>query len=319
MRLSVIVPVYNGEQTLPACLQALREALVEGVEVLFVDDGSTDRTGALIDAAGFRRVSTPGRSGPAAARNLGVQESSGELIFFTDADVQVQPGTLQRVLEVFDTDPGLAALFGSYASTTPAPGFFSDYKNLTHHWTHQNAREQARSFWSGCGAVRRQVFEAVGGFDTQSYDGPQIEDIEFGERMATAGHPIRIVKDLQVFHHKVYDARSLFQSDAYNRALPWTLLMLRTGRNHRDLNTKRRDAVGLALAWVLPASMLFPPAGAVLGAAYVACNLRLLAFLLRQRGPAYAAKGLGARWLYHLAGGVGLGMGVAHHARSKLR
>jgi glycosyltransferase involved in cell wall biosynthesis len=313
----VVVPVYNGASTLGPCLQALRAAVFEGVEVLFVDDGSTDETASMIERAGFRSVATPRQSGPAVARNLGVEETRAPLLFFTDADVEVGPDTLRRVVELFEADPGLDALFGSYASTTPAEGFLSDYKNLTHHWTHQNARERAGSFWTGCGAVRREVFEAMGGFDV-SYDGPQIEDIELGVRMAEAGHAIRVVKDLQVVHHKHYDLAGLFRSDAYNRALPWTLLMLRSGNNNRDLNTKRRDALGLAAAWLLPASLLFPPATAAVGGVYLACNARLLAYLLRERGPAYALKGLGARWLYHLAGGVGLGLALVHHGRARL-
>ncbi len=310
------MPVYNGSSTLGPCLTALRAAVFEGVEVLFVDDGSTDETAAMIEQAGFRRLATPRRSGPAAARNLGVAHSRAPLLFFTDADVEVAPNTLRRVVELFEADPGMDALFGSYAATTPAAGFFSDYKNLTHHWTHQNAREQASSFWTGCGGVRRPVFEAMGGFDV-SYDGPQIEDIELGVRMAEAGHRIRVIKDLQVFHHKHYDLAGLFRSDAFNRALPWTLLMLRSGTNNRDLNTKRRDAVGLATAWALPASLLFPPATVALGGVYVACNARLLAYLLRERGSGWALKGLGARWLYHIAGGVGLGLALAHTARAR--
>jgi len=72
-----------------------------------------------------------------------------------DADVTLQPDGAARVLKAFDQSPSLAALFGSYDDSPRASNFLSQYKNLFHHYVHQNAHERAFTFWSGCGAIRR--------------------------------------------------------------------------------------------------------------------------------------------------------------------
>lgn len=77
--------------------------------------------------------------------------------------VGVHPETLGEVVQVFEEDPALDALFKSYDKSPAAPNLLSQYRNLLHHWTHQQAREEASTFWAGvAGAVRRSVFVAHG-------------------------------------------------------------------------------------------------------------------------------------------------------------
>ena len=56
-------------------------------------------------------------------------------------------------------------MFGSYDDTPEAPDFISQYRNLLHHYTHQRAKREAKTFWTGCGAVRKEVFSELKGFD----------------------------------------------------------------------------------------------------------------------------------------------------------
>ncbi|MBI2467114.1 MAG: glycosyltransferase family 2 protein [Candidatus Rokubacteria bacterium] len=90
---SVVIPAYDAEATLPACLAALaRQSLApERFEVIVVDDGSTDATAQVAERAGVRVVRLPANAGPAAARNRGAQAARGEVLVFTDADCEPTP------------------------------------------------------------------------------------------------------------------------------------------------------------------------------------------------------------------------------------
>src|SRR5439155_18197341 len=114
---------------------------------------------------------------PAVARNLAAGEARGAVLFFVDADVRLAPDAVARVQTEFQSDPGLAALFGSYDQLPAAPNFISQYKNLLHHFVHQDSADEGTSFWAGCGAIRRDIFASLGGFNT-GYRRPSIEDIE---------------------------------------------------------------------------------------------------------------------------------------------
>ena len=122
-----------------------------------------------------------------------------------------------RIAAAFQASPNLAALFGSYDDEPFESNFLSQYKNLFHHYVHQTAKVDASTFWSGCGAIRREVFLAIGGFE-ENYRRPTIEDIELGYRLKKTGHRIRLLKELQVKHLKRWEI--LRQSIAHRLPLP---------------------------------------------------------------------------------------------------
>ena len=113
----------------------------------------------------------------------------------------VRSDTIARIRRRFEMDPRLDALIGSYDDEPASAGFASQYKNLLHHFVHQHGREEAATFWTGCGAIRREVFAAAGGFD-ESYTRPCIEDIELGHRLRQRGRRIVLDPALQVKHLK---------------------------------------------------------------------------------------------------------------------
>src|SRR4051794_21426577 len=100
IRYSVIVPAYNAEATLGACLRALLDQTLApaAYEVIVVDDGSTDTTARV--AARFPvSVLRQAHAGPAAARNQGARAARGEILAFTDADCEPVPAWLGRIVE----------------------------------------------------------------------------------------------------------------------------------------------------------------------------------------------------------------------------
>ena len=85
--------------------------------------------------------------------------------------------TLASVAEDFTENPDIAAVFGSYDDEPAEKNFLSQYKNLVHHYVHQQSSSEAVTFWAGCGAIRKEIFFSVGGFDGKKYaqDGNAIQ------------------------------------------------------------------------------------------------------------------------------------------------
>lgn len=246
---SVIVPVYNGETELVRCLEALRNSAVAPLEVLVVDDGSTDGSREVAERFGARVLSTGRKAGPARARNLGARQARGEVLFFLDADVMAQADAVGRVQTAFDSDRHVDALIGSYDDDPAERDFLSQYKNLMHCFVHQTGQEQASTFWSGCGAIRRDVFLAHSGFD-ESYARPAIEDIELGYRLFQSGRRMVLDKDLRVKHLKRWTFWNLLKTDILDRGIPWTELILRDRNMPNDLNLQLSQRISVALAFL---------------------------------------------------------------------
>jgi GT2 family glycosyltransferase len=249
MQTSVIIPVYNSAADLNRCLTALETCERSPFECIVVDDGSDDDSALVAERHGARVIRLPARSGPAVARNRGAAAAGGDLLFFIDADVCVGVSALETIERVF-SDPGVAAVMGSYDDQPADPGFVSQYKNLSHHYVHQRSQEEASTFWSGCGAVRREVFVELGGFD-EGYGQPCIEDIELGYRMRARGHAIRLEKQLLVTHLKRWTLPGLVRTDIFQRGVPWILLMLRDRHMVNDLNLTWHSRVGTVLTYAL--------------------------------------------------------------------
>jgi glycosyltransferase involved in cell wall biosynthesis len=305
--LTVVVPVLDGADTLGTCLQDLRGSSFTDWELIVVDDGSTDGSREIAAAAGAKVLQTAGRQGPGAARNLGARQAHGEVLFFIDADCSAGPDTLARAVEILHREPQLEALFGSYDEAPSAPGLVARYKNLQHHFVHQQGSEQATTFWAGCGAIRRSVFEQLGGFDTERYGRPCIEDIELGHRLVEIGGQIRLAKDVQVKHHKAWTLGGVLRSDLVDRGIPWTLLLLEEGPSQKGLNLDFRGrcsvvlsllvGLGLVLALVWPRTLLIS-----LGAGLVLLwlNAGFYRLLARKGGVKLLMGGIVLHWLYQL-------------------
>ena len=215
-----------------------------------VDDGSTDDTVAVAQSFGARVLRTEKRSGPARARNIGAHAAGGTILYFIDADVCVYPNTLARVLDDFQQDPELAALIGSYDSSPSKQDFLSQYKNLMHCFVHQSSRRQACTFWSGCGAILKNIFLEHSGFD-ESYQRPAIEDIELGYRLFRAKRKLILDSRLQVKHQKAWSFFGLVKTDIMDRGIPWTELILRDRHLPNDLNLHLSQRVSTALMFIL--------------------------------------------------------------------
>ena len=328
-RISVIVPVRNGRTHLPRCLEALSRSEYADFEVIVVNDCSTDSTPQIAEHYGAPCIGTSRTMGPGGARNLGARHAKGEILAFIDADVVLPPEALRLIDEDFRRESELAAVFGSYDDVPAWTTFVSQYKNLMHHYVHQSSKESAATFWAGCGAIRKAVFEEFGGFDGATYTAPSIEDIALGLELTRRGRRIRLDKGLKVKHLKRWTWRNLLRADIFLRAVPWTRLILNTRHLPRDLNltyASRASSllvgllvgfcvllllIGGGLIRIRPVAVLaFIP---FIGILLLLLNWDVYRFFVRKRGWWFAARAVLAHWFYYLYSGFTFFLCTAIH------
>lgn len=293
-RLSIIVPTLNAGSYIKECLGMLLSQQDNKMEIIVVDDASDDNTAELAVSMGVKVYPLETHSGPSVARNLGAKKAKGEILFFIDSDVVIHPGGLQRVCDFFGANPDVSAVFGSYDTTPMEEGVVTQYRNLLHHFVHQKGRKEASTFWSGCGAVRRSVFNELCGFNEIDY--PMcIEDIEFGYRLRHANHKVVLDRNLLCTHMKRWTFLKTFKTDVFCRAIPWTRLNLIRNVSPNDLNIKHSQKISVVLTALSLVGLLlsyFDPWG-LLGVvclvfAIVLLNSSLFLFFWRRRGFVFA-------------------------------
>ena len=291
--LTAVIPATNDPPTLTACLASIAAAEVPPEQVVVVTDGN----------------------GPAAARNAGVEDATGDVIVFVDADVLPHEDAFSRIREAFDADAELTALFGSYDDSPADPGVVSQFRNLLHHHVHQQGAGEATTFWAGLGAVRADAFRAAGGFDAERYALPSVEDIDLGTRLTADGGRIVLDPLLQGTHLKRWTIADMVRTDFWQRGVPWVELVLRHQSGATALNLGWRHRVSAAAAVVSALSLLRGrPGTAVAGLALLAAlNVELYELLLRKQGPARAAAGAGLHAVHHVTGALAVPVGVARH------
>jgi len=299
MRLTAIVPATDRPEHVERVVAAIRAAEAPPDEVIVVDEAP--------------------RPGPAAARNLGAENADADVLVFVDSDVLPHHDAFRRIRDAFADEPKLAALFGSYDDSPPAPGAVSGFRNLLHHFVHQQSGGEATTFWAGLGAIRRDAFVRAGGFDAERYAVPSIEDIELGMRLVGAGERLRLDPALQGTHLKRWTLAGMLRTDLHGRGVPWVALLARESAAPTGLNLGWRHRLSAAASILLVSSLATrrPRQAALAVGALVALNAQFYGLLLRRRGPVEATLGVGLHALHHLTGAAAVPLGLLEHARER--
>ena len=215
--------------------------------------------------------------------------------------------------------PHLTALFGSYDDTPGDPGTVSQFRNLLHYYVHQEGAGPATTFWAGLGAVRTGAFREAGGFDAARYPLPSVEDIDLGTRLTAAGGRIVLDPALQATHLKEWTLSGMIRTDFWQRGVPWTELVLRSGTAGAALNLGWRHRMSALVSVAVAVSLLRGRRGAALGgfAALAALNAPFYELLLRRRGPVEATLGVGLHAVHHVTGALSVPVGIARHLRDR--
>jgi glycosyltransferase involved in cell wall biosynthesis len=189
---SVVIPVYNGGRRLPEAVASVERQVYRPIEVIVVDDGSTDDTPDVIRGLGNRvRAIRQENSGPAAARNRGLAAAEGEIIGFLDCDDLWPDGRLHGMVGRLRDDPSLDVVLGRTRFVSE-----SGYLSPELRWEDREERTIVIPH-VGCAVYRRSAFDTAGRFDESLRFS---EDQDWYLRAREVGLQIRIIPDVTLVY-----------------------------------------------------------------------------------------------------------------------
>ncbi|MCY3749163.1 MAG: glycosyltransferase family A protein [Chloroflexi bacterium] len=232
---SFVVPAYNEAHHVADILESIRRQSHQRVELIFVDDGSSDGTLDRVTAlANPRRLSTvrhPHPRGVAAARNSGARIAAGDVLVFMDADLTLPYDFAARILAHYVAGADYLLVGSRLADRLCAPSRYlqSEYELVM---AQPELQRSSQAF-----SVRTQALRAVGSFRE---DLPRGDDSEFGERMMAAGYRRVEDRSIQVVH---------------DRPRSWRAFLALQRRRGRNFAYSRRNRRGHGLVHLLAAAL----------------------------------------------------------------
>jgi glycosyltransferase involved in cell wall biosynthesis len=301
--ISVVIPVYNSGADLERCLDALLRNSLGEVEVIVVDDASTDgcadRVAAMVSEAGGRLqlLRLEKRSGPAAARNEGLLRARHKYLFFLDSDVVLPSFALDRIRETLDLyshRDDVGGVLGTYSEEGPWKDAITNFKNLYTCFLYRITETRSPFLHTAVFCVRREVLEAVGGFDASL---ATAEDFHLGVALGSRGYRFIIDRKIRGVHLKKYTLAGVLKED-WRRIRDLSSIRLTPGERRFSYRAHRPTRL---LSVLLPAPLvvllvagIWVPV-AFLGALaalvlFLVANFGFLRYCLKVRGLAFSAK-----------------------------
>jgi glycosyltransferase involved in cell wall biosynthesis len=293
-------------------LEALLGSTRPPCEIVVVDDASQDSSVEIAVAMGVRVIRSCPQKGVSSARNLGASQTCSPILVFVDCDIVIHSNGLERIANFLSENSEYSAVFGSYDSEPAVRTSVSQYRNLLHHFTHQEAQPNAETFWGGIGAVRRQPFNSIGGFRSEK-DG--LEDVDFGLRLTDAGHRIALDRQLLGTHHKHWSLFEMIRTDIFKRAKIWASVVLERRQFTNSLNTSTINKIGVlsaglflgstALSLVLAEFIYIALASLLVN---IISNFRVYKNFALVRGPLFVLLVIPLHLVHQLCAGLGFAL-----------
>jgi len=316
--LSIITPIYNSTGTMKQYLDAVFASSYKDFELIIIDDESDDNPQELIKDYKATYLRLDKRGGSARARNKGAGLAKGTILLFVDPDVIIRPDTLERIVGVFEDHAEVSGLICSYDDSPGSKKLISQFKFLHHHFIHSQGGEYADSFWTGCGAIKKTVFDESGGFDTDFLNDPNtINDIELGYRLKHKGHRIYNAKHIQVKHLKELGFIEWIYTDIFNRGLPWMKIMLARKDFSFKLNVNSNSTLSVISVWATVGlcglaflNKIFFIIALVTFGVFLISNYKIFNFFVIKRGYLFSIVSVPLLFIYYLYCGLCAIIGV---------
>jgi glycosyltransferase involved in cell wall biosynthesis len=321
--LSVIIPAHEHPATLERCLSALSSAATDDLECIVIDDASPFDISSVVARFPVKSIRFETRKGCSVSRNAGAAMAGAPWLLFLDADCLITSSALDEIKRIIQSRPEEVAFFGSYDDQPSDPSAVSQFRNLLHHHFHQTGPALITTFWTGCGAIRKDIFLAMEGFDPVDTG---IRDIDLGYRLTRAGYQIRLYPHIQVKHLKRWTLRKMIVADITKRGMPWASLLFQYGLKERNLNLQTSQKIAAAgVVFVLCGWLLSFWKGAFLWlglfgfALFLGLNVPVLKMFASKRGVRFLVWAIPLLAVYYLSGIAGLMLGTLDYWVRRLR
>ncbi|QSB12894.1 glycosyltransferase family 2 protein [Natronosporangium hydrolyticum] len=301
---SVVIPSFNTARTIGLCLESVLAQTYPDIEVVVVDDASTDATAEIAERYGCLVIRRSRNQGPAVSRNRGIAASSGEIVFFLDSDVALAPDAVENAVRVLTENPSYGAVWGIYgARPLVDDGLVERVQVLRAHYRQRRKLGPTSIGHFAGGAVRRVVIDRLGGFD-ERLSANYNEDTEYGLRIAD--HFPMVRTDTVIGYHDDDHQVSAILRKYLRRAASLVPLFI-TRRGLRPGREATHRPPEIAAAFLATATLPLPAfswylAVAPLGfaAAFIVADLRMLAFVRQTAGWRLLAPCVSLGYLYSL-------------------
>jgi glycosyltransferase involved in cell wall biosynthesis len=282
---------------MPQLLDSIFKQAVNDMEVIIVDDCSTDNTVEIAGKYSARVIRMEKNGGPARARNRGVQDAKGDIIFFLDSDVEVLDGTIGEVKNYFKNDPSSNCVIGLCSTEPLNNGFVPEYMAMFEYIHLLEARDKKLSvFAPRCGAIKKDLFLKVGGYD-EKYKSADVEDFELARRI-NKKDCISLNPKMLVRHQFVNNFNEAVRN-YFKRAVMWIHLFIEEKQFDNAGPTSTNNGIAAACAFLSFISLFIVPfvcavwyVIAVLLIIFLFANLKWLNFMRREAGLMFALKAM---------------------------
>lgn len=229
--ISAIIPVYNGEHYVVNAIESILKQTYHNIEIIVVDDGSTDATVTLIKQFPKVKYFFKDRSGPAASRNMGVKNSSGDYLAFLDADDQWLPNKIELQIDAFSRTPEL-----DYVLTLQQNILKAGCKKP--HWLKQEFIENSVLGGVPTLMVKRTSFDQVGFFSEECIHD---SDFDWFFRAKDLRLKFEVIQSV-LFHRLIHDKNYSNDVDSSNHDL---ILTIKRSINRKNKKNHESNKVGV--------------------------------------------------------------------------
>lgn len=314
---SVIVPNYNYAHALGLCLRAIQAQTYSQVEIVLVDDGSTDNSVEVAESLGVLAIRMPANSGCGAARNVGVRHAKGDILFFLDSDIALDPGAVEAAVELLTSDPNIGAVCGNYEPEPLNRGSLAkEYRNLFHHYYWRAAEGPTDILVPGLSAMTRKVWDEVGPFSEHL---PQTEAASVAQRL-TDRYEIRLTSTVRGRHDDDPNLRVALRKVFTRTRMQVPFFLQRQYAAGVIVSSESRASAFAALTLATLPLPLLMPALAVLPilslATYFFIDRRMYRYVFGLRGFPFGMFFAATHFLINLTIAAGAAVGIAQWAFS---
>ncbi len=295
--ISIVIPTYNASSFMPALMESIFKQAVTDMEVIIVDDCSTDNTLEIVAEYPVRIIKMEKNGGPARARNKGVGAAKGDIIFFLDSDVLVMDGTIKEVEDYFKKDRSANSVIGICATEPLNKGFVPKYMAMFE-YIHLVGipGNKVSVFAPRCGAIKKDFFLKVGGY-AESYKGADVEDFDLARRI-TGVDSIVLNPKIVVRHQFVNNFREAVKN-YFKRAAMWIHLFMKVKQFDNAGPTAPSNGIAAVCAFLSFISLFFIPLINMAGYIFVTllviflfANMRWWNFMRKEAGFLFSVKAL---------------------------